>query len=95
MRVPARSLIPFSVESAFTAQIWSATLCAPAPTMTSFWPELIASTAAASETSPKGMPPASVLRTAVPPPAAVRMPVTSSPCFLNRPRSIATAYGAP
>jgi hypothetical protein len=32
--------------------------------MMSFWPELIAWTAAASETSPNGMPPARVLRTA-------------------------------
>jgi len=59
--------------------------------MMSFWPELMAWTAAASETSPKGMPPARVLRTAVPPPAAVRMPVTSTPFFLNRPFAIATA----
>ena len=63
--------------------------------MISFCPALIASTAAASDTSPNGMPPARVLRTAVPPPAAVRMPVMSKPCCLKNPFSIATAYGEP
>ena len=42
--------------------------------------------------APKGTSPAWVLRTAVPPPAAVRMPVTSTgPSFLKKPLSIATA----
>ena len=90
-RLPARSLMVLSGESFFTSQTWSATVCAPAATMTSFCPALMACTAAARDTSPNGMPPASVLRTAVPPPAAVRMPVTSTPCCLKKPFFMATA----
>ena len=82
-------------EPCLATQTWSPTLCAPAETITSFWPALIAWTAAASDTSPNGMSPASVLRTAVPPPGAVRKPVISTPFFLKNPFSRATAYGAP
>ena len=78
-------------EPFFTTQTWSATVCAPAPMMTSFWPAFMACTAAARETSPKGRPPAKVLRTAVPPPAAVRMPSTSTPRALKKPFFMATA----
>ena len=80
-----------SGESFFTIHIWSATVWVPAATMMSFCPELIACTAAANDTSPNGMPPASVFRTAVPPPAAVRMPPMSMLRCLKKPFFIATA----
>ena len=75
--------MPVNGEPALATHIWSPALCTPPETMTIFSPALMACTAAASDTSPNGIPPARVLRTAVPPPGAVRKPVTSTPCCLK------------
>ena len=54
-------------------------------------PSLMALSAAGSATSANSVSPAIMLRTQVPPPLEVRMPVTSTPASLNQPLSSATA----
>ena len=54
-------------------------------------PSLMALRAAGSATSANSVSPAIMLRTDVPPPFEVRMPVTSTPASLNQPFSIAIA----
>ena len=89
--LPTMSLIEEIGESGCVIQRMSAMLSTPPPMILSGCPELIAMIAAGSATSPNGRSPASVLRTEVPPPAEVRMPVMSRPRFLKKPFSIATA----
>jgi hypothetical protein len=54
-------------------------------------PSLRALSAAGSATSANSVSPAIMLRTLVPPPFEVRMPVTSTPACLKKPLSRATA----
>ena len=89
--LPASDFTPCSGEPILAIQPISRTLRTPAPMITIGCPAFSACTAAANDTSPNGRSPASVLRTEVPPPVLVRMPVMSSPRDLKKPLSIATA----
>ncbi len=93
--LPGKSMIECSADPFLAIHRMSATLSAPPPMIFSGTPLLIASIAAGSATSPNGKSPANVLRTDVPPPCDVRIPVISTPFFLKNPFAIATAYGAP
>ncbi len=89
--LPTRSLTDLIGESGMVTQYTSAAERTAPMTILMSAPSWIAAMAAESATSPNGRPPSSTLRTVVPPPFEVRMPVTSMPASLKKPFFMATA----